>query len=208
MKKLLIILITLAAVLASCNDYETYGDKKEKERNAIAKFISDSSIVVISEDQFNQQGMTTDVARNEFVKFDKNGVYMQIVRSGCGDKLKDGEKDVVLVCRFSEFNILNDTISSYNNSPYMSSFPDIMKVSRSSGTFTASFTSGVMYTFYGASVPAGWLVPLNYIQVGRPESITDDCSKVRLIVPHSQGHATASSNVTPYYYVITFERGT
>ena len=76
------------------------------------------------------------------------------------------------------------------------------------GTFTASFTSGVMYTFYGASVPAGWLVPLNYIQVGRPESITDDCSKVRLIVPHSQGHATASSNVTPYYYVITFERGT
>ena len=52
MKKLLCILTVLAAVLSSCNDYETYGDKKEKERNAIAKFISDSSIVVISEDQF------------------------------------------------------------------------------------------------------------------------------------------------------------
>ena len=40
MKKILFIMIAFAAVLSSCNDYETYGDKKEKERNAIAKFIS------------------------------------------------------------------------------------------------------------------------------------------------------------------------
>ena len=66
MKKVLFIFIAIAAVLSSCNDYETYGDKKEKERNAIAKFISDSSIVVISEDQFKQQGMTTNVSKNEF----------------------------------------------------------------------------------------------------------------------------------------------
>ena len=48
MKRILFILIAAAAVFASCNDYETYGDKKEKERNAIAKFISDSSIVVVA----------------------------------------------------------------------------------------------------------------------------------------------------------------
>ena len=83
-------MIAFAAVLSSCNDYETYGDKKEKERNAIAKFISDSSIVVITEDQFNQQGYTTNLSRNEFVKLDKSGVYMQIVREGCGDMIKDG----------------------------------------------------------------------------------------------------------------------
>lgn len=100
MKKILFIMIAFAAVLSSCNDYETYGDKKEKERNAIAKFISDSSIVVISEDQFNQQGYTTNLTRNEFVKLDKSGVYMQIVREGCGTKLQDGES-TRLVCRFS-----------------------------------------------------------------------------------------------------------
>ena len=83
MKKILFIMIAMAAVLSSCNDYETYGDKKEKERNAIAKFISDRSIVVISEDQFNQQGFTTDTVKNQYVKLDKSGVYMQIVRSGC-----------------------------------------------------------------------------------------------------------------------------
>ena len=206
MKKLLFSLIALAAVFTSCNDYETYGDKKEKERNAISKFIADSSIVVISEDQFIQQGKTTNLARNEFVRFDKNGVYMQIVREGCGTPLQDGEQ-VNLVCRFTEFNIITDTIQTFNNTSYFAASPDIMQVSRTSGTFTASFTSGVMLSYYGsASVPSGWLVPLTYVKVGRPLSETEENCKVRLIVPHSQGHYTASSNVIPFYYEITFQR--
>ena len=213
MKKILFFMIALAAVLSSCNDYETYGDKKEKERNAIAKFISDSSIVVISEDQFNQQNYTTNLTRNEFVKLDKSGVYMQIVREGCGTILLDGES-TKLVCRFSEFSILDDTLTVCNNNANLAVYgksvvgmPDIIQVSRSSGSYTASFESGVMYTAYGsASVPAGWLVPLSYVKVGRPQSPTDQTAKVRLIVPHSQGHATASSNVAPYYYEITYQR--
>jgi hypothetical protein len=85
--------------------------------------------------------------------------------------------------------------------------PDIIQVSRTSGSYNASFESGVMLTVYrSASVPAGWLVPLSYIKVGRPQSLTDECAKVRLIVPHSQGHASASSNVTPCYYELTFQR--
>ena len=205
MKKVLFILIAIAAVLASCNDYETYGDKKEKERNAIAKFISDSSIVVISEDQFKEQGMTTDVSKNEFVKFDKNGVYMQIVRNGCGTGLGKSE-NTTLCCRYREYNILNDTLQTWNDTPVFASTPDLMTVTRDNASFTASFVSGVMYTFYGGSVPAGWLVPLTYVKVGRPESFDEDCAKVRLIIPHTQGHATASSNVVPFYYVITFQR--
>jgi hypothetical protein len=205
MKKLLYVFIVMTAVLASCNDYETYGDKKEKERNAISKFIADSSITVISEDQFNQQGKTTNLARNEFVKLDKSGVYMQIVRGGCGDILADGETTNI-VCRFRERDILNDTLQAYNDVSAYAGIPDIMHISRTGGTYTASFTSGVMYSFYGASVPAGWLVPLPYIKVGRPQSMEDECSKVRLIVPHSQGHSTATSYVKPYYYIITFER--
>ena len=201
------------AVLASCNDYETYGDKKEKERNAIAKYISDHSILVISEDQFNQQGHTTNLDRNEFVKLDKSGVYMQIEREGCGTMLQDGES-TKLVCRFSEFSILDDTTTVCNNDVNLAIYgksvvgmPEIIQVSRSSGSYTASFESGVMYTAYGSSsVPAGWLVPLSYVKVGRPQSPSDQCAKVRLIVPHSQGHATASSNVAPYYYEITYQR--
>jgi hypothetical protein len=212
MKKYLIILIAMMGVLASCNDYETYGDKKEKERNAIAKYISDHSILVISEDQFNNQGQTTNLDRNEFVKLDKSGVYMQIEREGCGTVLQDGES-TRLVCRFEEFDIMNDTLSICNNNNMLKYYgknlvaiPDLMSVSRTSGSYKASFTEGMMYSIYGATVPAGWLVPMPYIKVGRPQSPNEDCAKVRLIVPHSQGHASASSNVKPYYYEVTFQR--
>lgn len=206
MKKILLIIIAAVAVFASCNDYETYSDMKEKERNAISKFIADSSIMVISEDQFVQQGYKTDLKRNEFVRLDKSGVYMQIVREGCGEQLKDGES-ANLCCRFKEFNIQADSVTLRNNTDVYADYVDVMRVTRNSGTFTAYFTKGLMTTIYGSSsVPPGWLVPLTYIKVGRQKSMTDEISKVRLIVPHSQGHATASSNVVPYYYEITFQK--
>ena len=52
------ILILLCAILyVSCDNYETYGDKKAKERDAINKFISENNIKVINEDQFEDQGL-------------------------------------------------------------------------------------------------------------------------------------------------------
>lgn len=207
MKKVLLSLIAIVALLASCNDYETYGDKKEKERNAIAKFISDSTILVISEEQFVKQGYTTNIERNEFVKLDKSGVYMQIVRPGCGTAIQDGES-TNLVCRFSEYNILDmeSGMTLTNNATSYIYLPDIISVKRTGSTYTASFTSGLMANSYGATVPPGWLVALDYIKVGRPQSMDEDISKVRLIIPHAQGHSYATSYVTPYYYVITLQR--
>ena len=189
MKRILFIMIAIAAVLTSCNDYETYGEKKEKERNAISEYISKNNITVISEDKFKEQGQQTNVEKNEFVRLDKNGVYMQIVRPGVGKPLEDKAK-ATLVCRFTEFDILADSVTWSNNKPNFASVPDLMYVSRASSVYTASFLSGVMYSIYSQSVPAGWLVPM----------------QVRLIVPHTQGHATASSNVKPYYYEITYQK--
>ena len=209
MKKILLFMIAAIVVLASCNDYETYGDQKEKERNAINKFIADSSITVISEDVFNQNGYKTDLTRNEFVKLDKSGVYMQIVRQGCGTNLQNGET-ANLICRCREFNIMKDTLAVETTSYYSAACPDIMRVSCTSGTFTASFTKSIAYNMYycygSAAVPAGCLVPLTYVNVGVPQSDDDEIAKVRLIVPHSQGHSVATQNVTPYYYELTLQR--
>ena len=205
MKKIVFLMMALAVVVSSCNNYETYGDKKEKERNAIAKFISDRQITVISEDQFNQQGQTTDVSKNEFVKFDKNGVYLQIVRLGCGDQLEDKGK-ATLVCRFSEYNLFADSIQGRNNTVPFAASPDLMAISRSTSVYTAQFLSGVMMDLYGSSVPAGWLVAMPYINIGHPTEANQDCSKICVIVPHTQGHSYASSNVIPYYYEITYEK--
>ncbi len=214
-----IMLLMLAFAYVGCQSYETYSDKKEQERDAINAFIAKEGIKVINDAQFQSQGNTTDVSKNEFVLFDRTGVYMQIVRQGSGSKLEEN-KAVNIGCRFLEKNIKTDSvvirndIQSYltnNGVTYnVSDYLDKMTVTRSGTTITASFITGMMYMYHGsATVPSGWLVPLNYVNIGRPDPATDideETAKVRLIVPHSQGTADASSNVIPFYYEVTYER--
>lgn len=204
MKKVMLILmsvISLASIVA-CNDYETYGEKKDKEREAIKQFIADSNIVVISESKFHEQGDMTNLEKNEYVYLDNSGVYMQIVHKGCGTPLQDGENSDLIV-RFVEICLL-DSIALYNDTyPYD---PDIMNVRKSGTTYTATFVKGTMYSTYSNSVPNGWLAAFPYINVGRPRSADDHIAKVRLIVPHSQGHAQASNYVYPYYYELSIQR--
>lgn len=204
-----IVVVLLALVVAGCNKHETYADQKKKETAAIKKFLLDSAINVISESEFQTANYTTDVAKNQYVLFESTGVYMQIVRKGCGEPIKKGETTTVL-CRFSETNLLTDSLQLTNNVLYYASIVDKMSVTNSSGTFTASFISGssVMASAYGSTqVPAGWLVPFSYINVGRPAKEGDEIAKVRLIVPHSQGHGMATQNVYPCFYEITYEKG-
>ena len=203
---LLLAVVSLASLVA-CNDYETYGDKKEKERKAIREFLADSSFVVISESQFHQQGDVTDVAKRQFVYMDNSGVYMQIVHQGCGTPLQDGENSDLLV-RFVEIGLI-DSSAVYNDvNPYD---VDIMSVKRQGNSFTASFNAGgCWYVFHSntEAVPQGLIVPLPYLNMGRPRTADDQIAKVRLIVPHTQGHIIASQNVYPYYYEISFQRKT
>ena len=214
-----LLLLVLALSYTSCNNYETYADKKEAERDAINKFIAREGIQVISESQFKEQNYKTFLPQNQFVYFDRTGVYMQIIREGCGNPLEEG-RTVNILCRFMEKNIKTDSVlvrndmqawftrngMTYDTSLYV----DKMSVIRNGRTITASFITGMMYMFHGsASVPAGWLVPLNYVNIGRPDPGTDadeEVSKVRLIVPHSQGSSDASANVYPCYYEITYQR--
>ncbi len=211
MKKIVFFIAMLLAIefIASCNNGETYADQKKKENSAISKFIRDSNITVITESDFEAQNYTTDLSKNEFVLMKTSGVYMQIVREGCGEKIKNGETATVL-CRFTEFNIMEDTLQLTNNILYFAAVVDKMNVVNNSGTFTGSFIEGesVMVAAYGStSVPTGWLVPFTYIKVGRPESADEEIAKVNLIVPHDQGQIYATSSVYPCYYTITYERG-
>lgn len=211
MKKLIYLFIGICTIIiaVSCSNTETYADQKKDEVKAINRFLSDSSINVISEEKFFSQDSTTDVSRNEFVLFESSGVYMQIVRKGCGNKIANGETASVL-CRFTEWNLETDSVQLSNNVLAYSSLLEKFIVKNSSGTFEGSFVSGssVMYSVYGSqAVPGGWLVPLTYINIGRPTEKGDETAKVRLIVPHTQGQYYASQNVYPCYYEITYERG-
>lgn len=212
MGKIKLALLACAALftLMSCDDTESYADQKKKERSAIRSYIAKGNIKVITEKEFHAQDSTTDVSKNEYVLFETTGVYMQIIREGCGEKLKDGETATV-ICRFKEWNLLTDSLQLANNIENSSlNFPDLMSVKNTSGTFKASFIQGssVMYSIYGSgSVPAGWLAPLSYIKIGRPAKPGEEIAKVKLIVPHTQGHQYASSGVYPCLYEITYQRG-
>ena len=67
---------------------------------------------------------------------------MQIVRKGAGEKMKNGQQKRI-ICRYTEFNILRDSVQTTNNSAYWQTNPDIMDVTDTYGTFTASFKTSV-----------------------------------------------------------------
>lgn len=137
--KILICVVLSALAFAACSDTETYADQKKKERSAINRYIANQKIKVISEEQFFAQDTTTDVSKNEYVLFESNGVYMQIVRKGCGEKIEEGESTTVL-CRFNEYNLIeSDTTLQLTNIYQYAWLVDKMNVRNTSGTFTASF---------------------------------------------------------------------
>lgn len=211
MNKIIYVFMAFFAMIlaVACDDTETYAEQKDRERAAIQEYIRDSSITVINEEQFFAQDTTTNLERNEYVLLNRSGVYMQIVRKGCGERIKPGETTTVL-CRFKEWNLLTDSLQLTNDILQFAHIVDKMNVTNISGSFSASFVSGesVLASFYGStSVPSGWLVPLSYVKVGRPRTADEEIAKVRIIVPHTQGHQYASSGVYPCAYEITYERG-
>ncbi len=177
--------------------YETYGEMKKREKENINNFIQMQNICVIDMETFKRNGEITDTAKNEFVLFENEGVYMQILRKGGGKILEDDVRRT-FTARYIEYNIEDeDTISSN----LYAAVPDKFVCVRMGDTFSASFTQGSMYQAYGNMVPKGWLLPFEYITPGYPD---DKASKVRLIIPHSEGTTMAARYVYPAYYDITY----
>ena len=208
MKKLGILLMMvfgLGLAFQSCNYSKTYAEMKEDEREAIQRFIELNDIKVIDEDQFAEQDSTTNVADNEYVLFAESGVYMQVVERGNGDLLEEGRHEILV--RYLEKRIVEegtaDTLS-LNTISNLYPHPDEFILTKEKNSLSASFSNGgAMYnTHSSAYVPSGWLLPLNFLKVGRQIS---DRSKIKLILPHSQGTATASGQVFPCYYEITYQ---
>lgn len=193
----------LGLLFQACNDQKTYAEMKEDERDAIKRYIELNDIKVINEKQFEEQDSTTNVDLNEYVLFKESGVYMQVMDRGRGELLEDGRHE--LLARYVETEIdeegIADTLSLnvwVNRFPH----PDEFVVTKDGKSYSGSFSSGVMADTYGNSVPAAWMLPLDYIKVGRP---TSDRSRIRLIVPHSEGTQYASSKVVPCCYEIIYQ---
>ena len=235
MKKFLFAIMAIAALFsfAACNDTETYKDLRDRELDSISSFLRHENVKVISEEEFKNRWekkqkdnsvVLTDTSKNnnEYVLFNSNGIYMQVLDMGCGDYIQKGETTDVLV-RFYEYNlglkaaICNESLQLTNNTVVYSYMLDKMSVTNNSGTFTGSFdTSNSLMaatynssTYYGTSgtVPSGWLIPFSWVKIGRPKTDSEHLAHVRILVPHSYGTTAASGSVYACLYDMTLQRG-
>lgn len=237
MKKFLFIVIAFAALfsMAACNDSETYADQRNRERDSINAFLRNEKITVINEKQFKERWEAkktnpaivltdTSAEKNEYVLFESNGIYMQVVEQGCGDYIQQGKSEEVLV-RFDEYNvntranISDESLCLSNNLPKYSYYIDKLKVTNTSGTFTGMLVEpkksvfGWAYNYssytgsYSSTIPSGWLIPFSWVKIGRGNAEGEKIAHVRLLIPHTYGSTQASANVNAYFYDMTLQKG-
>lgn len=191
MKKLTLFFLSLLAcglAFQACDNTKTYAEMLEDEKDAIKAFIRDSSITVISQTEFYRNDSTTK--ENEYVQL-ASGVYMNIVNKGSANLADTVKPNDQILVRFSEYSLM-DKKATISNLGY-AEVVDEFNYRVTSSSIAGQFTQGFMLSYYGTSVPAGWLVPLAYVRDG---------ACVKLIVPSKMGHSSAMQSVYPYYYYI------
>ena len=191
MKKLTLFFLSLLAcglAFQACDNTKTYAEMLEDEKDAIKAFIRDSSITVISQTEFYRNDSTTK--ENEYVQL-ASGVYMNIVNKGSTNLADTVKPNDQILVRFSEYSLM-DKVTTVSNLGY-AEVVDEFNYRVTSSSIAGQFTQGFMLNYYGPAVPAGWLVPLDYVRDG---------ACVKLIVPSKMGHSSAMQSVYPYYYYI------
>ena len=214
MKKLILLFISLLAVGAafqSCDNTKTYAEMLEEERDGVNDFINKYNIQVISESEFLVDTITKCEpdypGYNQYVGF-SNGVYMQIVkRFGTPRASSVPYPNLESALPFENNNTDSITLASNVDNPYLDAlniYPAGFRYTVSGTTIYGQFVQepGISsyyyydYTIdgmYGTSVPAGWLMALQYVKDG---------AHVKLIVPSKSGHSIAQQKVYPYFYDI------
>ena len=190
MKKLTLFFLSLLAcglAFQACDNTKTYAEMLEDEKDAIKAFIRDSSITVISQTEFYRNDSTTK--ENEYVQL-ASGVYMNIVNKGSANLADTVKPNDQILVRFSEYSLM-DKKATISNLGY-AEVVDEFNYRVTSSSIAGQFTQGFMLSYYGPAVPAGWLVPLDYVRDG---------ACVKLIVPSKMGHSSAMQSVYPYYYL-------
>lgn len=206
MKKLILLFFSLFAlgyIFQACDDTKTYAEMLDDEKDAIDAFIKKNGINVISEGMFEENGHTTDTAKNEYVGF-SNGVYLQIRSKGGEAKTDSFKNNNMIATRYVEVGLLNNDTSCFNvylpdfpgidNMAGYYTYPDVFRYVDNGSSIYGVFTGGSMYMNYQTTdVPVGWLMALKYVN-------NNAC--VRMIVPSKMGNQTAQQQVIPNFYDI------
>lgn len=163
MRKIIIsvfITIITVGVFSSCNKSKTYAQHLSDERKAIELFIEKNDIKVLRE--YPKDSVFKD---NEFYFDTQNGIYYNVIDSGNGRRIMQGEEFYI---RFKGLTYISskDT-STYSNINSMQ--PEVLVYGNSS-----SYSS------------AGWVAPLKNV---------GDRAKVKLIIPFNMGFPNDQINL-------------
>lgn len=174
MKKGFNILLILCAALfvISCDKTKSYTDMLNAEKKAIDRLIDKEGIQVLSD--YPSSGVFKE---NQFVKLD-NGVYLNVVDSGNGDRA--ALYKTTILCRFSGHFFMDDT-TSYDNFR--------------TNTWPVEFKYG-MYTAIDSN-------PFNTFLcegLGTPLAYVGDSSIVKLIIPFKVNSQSFQSSGIPTYF--------
>jgi hypothetical protein len=160
-------------VAASCDQSKTMQEYLREEKKAIDRFISDNGFVVLK--NYPADGVFKE---NEYFRT-QDGLYIHVVDSGNGNRVKSREEVTVRFEFMSKIKPPKDTIM-WNDTGNKTD-PD----------YPYSFIYDVYQSYSGARVCYAWVYPLSYV---------GEHAVVDLIVPSSLGFKTASNSFEPYFF--------
>lgn len=164
-------LILFVVAISSCSNTKTYAEKLADEKNAIAKLLADSFVVI----PFNVDSLYTPQNRH-IMQLDGKGLYMAIISKGDMDN-KAVANATTVNYRFKGLWVMSeDTTYSLESSTY---------------PFKLKFGQGATSLSDYTQACDGIQRPLNFL---------GDGAKVKLIIPSKLSFTNYQSSVTPLYF--------
>lgn len=179
---IVLFLLGLTLVTASCNKRKTYAEILKDETKAIDKFISENKLVILKEFPTNSIFKT-----NEFYRDPATGVYYNIIELGdttAAQMAKEGEEIYVRFSGLKYFASANDSTTYSNLDPVRSPFPETI-------IFRGPVTIQNRSFYSGTTTAPAWAVPLTHV---------GNAGKVKLIVPFNMGTSSDQSSYSTTYY--------
>ncbi len=172
MKKITLFLLSIVAIttfLSSCNDAKTTQELIQEEKKSIQRFVAKNNIKTLS--NYPADGK---FAENEYYR-DPDGLYVHVVDSGNGKRVKFGDEICVRfdgVQWFKSDTVSYDSYTANGNQPF-------------------TFTYGNSLSYDASFACSGWAIPLSYVTEG---AIID------LIIPSNLGSNYDNKYVRPVFY--------
>lgn len=178
---ILLIMVLSVLVMSSCNNNRTYADMKKDQEKAIKKLIAEKGFEILQ--TYPPDGV---FGENQFVELE-NGIYLNVVDSGNGNRAVVGKTEILIRFRVADFAgqeepVVSDLFANdsypleflYGNAAYVVSM-------------YASAYSGPYYGFFSAGIEN----ILQYVGEG---------AVVKAIIPFEEGSTYQSSSGIPLYF--------